>query len=1037
MDTVPNFNVRQLNCSKSFEVMCELGVYMCQNNVSVALLQEPYVMLGSVRGLPSGFRVYTSTISRDGIGASAIVINDSNITAILVEEYTSQWGVCVHLKSCSLEMYVVSVYCRFGEDISPYIQYMESVTNAFRNACVIIGADSNTASPVWFSKRVQHRGRLSDNNGAILEDWILNANISVFNQPSEFFTFSGPNGESDIDVTLGNTHCLNRLTVDWSVCGDWGLSDHNLIKIIVRGHESSGEAIPPKVRWNTEGVDWKEYSRDLSRLANAYGLDRFGRECVDTKVELLMGWIRLVNDWNMRRILNKDFKRVAWWTDSLHEKQKHVRRARLKLQRARATGRDVEQAKANFSLLAKEYKSQLRSSKLEHWKRFVRDDSNENPWGRVYKFCRGKRKTADISSIKVNGAFTANWTDSVTALMESFFPAAAVEDSDLRTMMRSKYVNPPPEFDFDEINEAVGKCKLRKAPGLDGIDGELLRRVWATVPDFVTNIFAGCVAENHFPDGWKVGDVIVLLKSPDKIRSDPGSYRPICLLNVLGKVLERMMVKRLKEKLAPGTSAAQFGFTPGKSTEDAWDRVKIRVLNSVRKYVLAILVDFKGAFDNMSWHAVIEDLDEIMCDEILLWLSYLSNRSACVAGNQGSVSRAVTRGCPQGSVSGPALWNMLMNKLLLTLERAGIFDTAFADDLFVVIESDSRAELERLGEEALRIVGCWGQRVHVSVSEQKTECILLKGSLSVARPPCIKMNGRGIRYVRNARWLGIRVGERMSFKPHLQGLHSKLLGLIGPFRRVLRREWGVSKGVFNVLYRGLFVSIMSYGASVWYGSMKLGHMRDLINKCQRVILTACLNVCRTVSTEAMQVLYGQLPWDLECIRRGLLTGIKRGYGIENETVSADQIRELNSEQLKEFITERLTDTWQSRWDNSTKGRITHEFIPNVRFASMCPEFAPGLWLGYLLTGHGSMNGYLHTRALASTAACSCGSPVEDVKHLVGECALYDDLRDLNALGIRIIDGVVNVGCALASRESYDSLNEFAIALFERRRALCE
>ena len=72
------------------------------------------------------------------------------------------------------------------------------------------------------------------------------------------------------------------------------------------------------------------------------------------------------------------------------------------------------------------------------------------------------------------------------------------------------------------------------------------------------------------PELWSYG-----LKSPDRVRSDPRSYRGISLLPVLGKVLERIMVARLKDCYSEGTSLYQFGFTEGRGTVDAWRLCKI------------------------------------------------------------------------------------------------------------------------------------------------------------------------------------------------------------------------------------------------------------------------------------------------------------------------------------------------------------------------------------------------------------------------------------------------------------------------------
>jgi len=56
--------------------------------------------------------------------------------------------------------------------------------------------------------------------------------------------------------------------------------------------------------------------------------------------------------------------------------------------------------------------------------------------------------------------------------------------------------------------------------------------------------------------------------------------------------------------------------------------------------------------------------------------------------------------------------------------------------------------------------------------------------------------------------------------------------------------------------------------------------------------------------------------------------------------------------------------WQRKWDECDYGRVTYEFIKNVRFAEMNVLFEPSLWMGFILAGHGSMNAFLYERGLS-------------------------------------------------------------------------
>lgn len=119
------------------------------------------------------------------------------------------------------------------------------------------------------------------------------------------------------------------------------------------------------------------------------------------------------------------------------------------------------------------------------------------------------------------------------------------------------------------MKKVVRLMKLRKVPGLDGVRTEMLRVIWRSIPEWLKRLYDVCFNTMCFPAAWKTAHVIVLLKSPENVRSDPGSYRPICLLLVLEKVLERIIVRRLECKVRGGMCDVQHGFMVGRSIESA------------------------------------------------------------------------------------------------------------------------------------------------------------------------------------------------------------------------------------------------------------------------------------------------------------------------------------------------------------------------------------------------------------------------------------------------------------------------------------
>ena len=82
-----------------------------------------------------------------------------------------------------------------------------------------------------------------------------------------------------------------------------------------------------------------------------------------------------------------------------------------------------------------------------------------------------------------------------------------------------------------------------------------------------------CLTEGTFSPIWK-RQRLVLIPKKGKPNEDPSSYHPLCMLDTVGKNLERVLLTRLEKAFtnAGGLSANQYGFCRRKSTIDAAER---------------------------------------------------------------------------------------------------------------------------------------------------------------------------------------------------------------------------------------------------------------------------------------------------------------------------------------------------------------------------------------------------------------------------------------------------------------------------------
>lgn len=1024
------FSFIQANCGRGRAACIDIGVRMRDHGHSFALLQEPYAdVVGRITGFPAGMRVFGSHAVEGRKRSAAVIIDDPDAICLPVESLTTEAGVCVRVTGKHGTVYLTSIYCHAQADLTRILSYMDTILLLASSTPVILSLDANAVSPLWFSKRHEFfRGQLNYRRGEQLDEWILGSRANVLNQVSEVYTFDNGRGQSDIDVTIVNEAASTWAAYDWSV-DEWDLSDHNMITVVTSPSPANAvESYAPVPSWKLANANWRLFDSELvEEIEEHLSQEDIRMLPLDTAVSALRLAVQSVCDRVLGRRPSRAQGKVKWWTAELSTKRREVRRLRRRLQDARRRGHEsAPYLAAHLRTAVREFKTLILKTKEENWRRFV-GDHRDDPWGHVYRICRGRKRTTDLRCLRSDDGLVVTWHDCASLLLHSFFPVA---ESSEDIVIPDEAA---PALEAFEVGVCVARLKSRRSPGLDGITGGICKAVWRAIPEHLTALYSRCLTEGYFPLEWKCPRVVALLKGPDKDRSDPASYRGICLLPVFGKVLEGIMVDRMKEVLPDG-NRWQFGFRPGRCVEDAWKHVMTSVAASQAVYVLGLFVDFKGAFDNIEWSAAMRRLIDAGCKEASLWRSFFCGRKARMTSRYGEVEVEVTRGCPQGSISGPFIWNTMMDVLLQRLEPLCTF-SAYADDLLVLVEGRSRAELERRAAELMSVVGTWGAEVGVSISTSKTAMMMLKGRFAVSRPPVVRFAGASLPYVDKYRYLGITVGERLNFQPHIAGLRDKLTGVVGALGRVLRVDWGLSPRARRTVYAGLMVPCALFGASVWYSAVRgeSGARRRLIS-CQRVMLLGCLPVCRTVSTVALQVLAGAPPLDLVAKQLAIRFKVKRAHPLEDsDWLFGLDVANLDQRQMKALLEEGMCSEWQRRWDSDEHGRPTHQFIPDACFVYSRRDFGFGLHAGFLLTGHGSLNAFLHQRSLSATPACQCGAEYEDWQHVLVACPLYADLRDLDGLGARREGTRWDFSRVLETPERLLLLEMFARAVFTRRR----
>ncbi|CAK1584840.1 unnamed protein product [Parnassius mnemosyne] len=161
----------------------------------------------------------------------------------------------------------------------------------------------------------------------------------------------------------------------------------------------------------------------------------------------------------------------------------------------------------------------------------------------------------------------------------------------------------------EELDRDVSCWRVRNtALGPDGIPGRALVLSLAALGDRLRQLFTGCLRSTKFPTAWKEARLI-LLKKENRAADSPSAYRPICLLEEIGKLFERIVATRLNghlSRVCPDLAESQFRFRRKCSSIDATMRVRSLSEQVVSRggLALAISLGIVNAFDSLPWDTI-------------------------------------------------------------------------------------------------------------------------------------------------------------------------------------------------------------------------------------------------------------------------------------------------------------------------------------------------------------------------------------------------------------------------------------------------
>ena len=359
-----------------------------------------------------------------------------------------------------------------------------------------------------------------------------------------------------------------------------------------------------------------------------------------------------------------------------------------------------------------------------------------------------------------------------------------------------------------DVLEQLNKLKTKKAS--PDIPTFMYKVAAEIICEPLTILFNLSLAMKYVPASWKHAVVVPIPKSRKPNIQD---LRPVSLLPVPIKILERLVLNAVKKDLINGYGPDQFGFRPKSSTvcalislHDYWTRC---FEDDDISGLQIIAYDFSKAFDRIKCETVMDRLIECSLPlPIVAWIqSYLTQRKQCVRiGAVVSDSANVTSGVPQGSVLSPYLFSLVTGSFDISHLPAHV--VKYADDFTVCIPLYKKCKNEHVLS-AHRALLLWSETNMLPLNLKK--CKILSIPRSNDFMPFILED---VPFVEELKLLGVTFDAKNNWSLHTDRVvrsASRHLFLVRYLKPVLNTD--VLMNVFNCMIR----SILEYCSPLFIG----------------------------------------------------------------------------------------------------------------------------------------------------------------------------------------------------------------------------
>ena len=418
--------------------------------------------------------------------------------------------------------------------------------------------------------------------------------------------------------------------------------------------------------------------------------------------------------------------------------------------------REMNISRARFKLALryiKRHENQMRQDAIAH---ALCDDGDGNFWKEIKKLTPNNVPLpTSIDDATGKKEVTELWKNHFEQLLN------CVSGRDINDLSYECEFNSNMIISPGEIEDAINNLAGGKSCGIDGIYAEHLKYSSLNYRSLLARCMTSFIVHGHLPDTLMSVVLVPIIKDKSGKINSKDNYRPIAIASTMSKLLEKLLLERLKNYLL--TSSHQFGFKSKHSTDACIYVLKETINSYVEKQssVYLCFLDASKAFDRVNHYKLFQKLLSRGVPGYLVRILafWYTNQTMCVRwGSTMSKGFNVTNGVRQGGILSPYLFNLYMDDLSLILREkyagckiAGriINHLFYADDLVLMCPS------YRGLQDLLDTCASYADKHDIKFNTTKSVVLIRRNSLlKNAIVPKFRLCDEDLTEVKEAKYLG-------------------------------------------------------------------------------------------------------------------------------------------------------------------------------------------------------------------------------------------------------------------------------------------